>query len=87
VPVLLDRGRCGMLVQRGDADGLAEGCLRLLSHPEDRQRLSSAGKARVTARFSREAMHDGVRQMYDIAAEALERRARDNNSPFRVGIR
>lgn len=49
-------GETGLLVEAGDAAGLAEGVLRLLRDPALRQKMGAAGRARVEAQFSAQAM-------------------------------
>jgi glycosyltransferase involved in cell wall biosynthesis len=50
---LLDHGRAGVLIERGDRDGLRAALGELLADPERRQALGRAGRAHV------EAQHDG----------------------------
>jgi glycosyltransferase involved in cell wall biosynthesis len=47
VPQLLDRGRCGVLVEPGEAAALADALLTLGSDPERRRRLAAAGRSKV----------------------------------------
>lgn len=49
-------GETGFLVDAGDAPALAERVIRLLRDPVLRQRLGEAGRARVEAQFSAQAM-------------------------------
>jgi glycosyltransferase involved in cell wall biosynthesis len=49
-------GETGFLVDAGDAAALAERVLRLLRDPALRQRMGAAGRARVEAHFSAQAM-------------------------------
>jgi len=52
IPEIVEDGRSGVLVERGDAAGLAEALDRLLAAPEERRRLAEAGLRRVRERFS-----------------------------------
>jgi glycosyltransferase involved in cell wall biosynthesis len=49
-------GETGYLVDAGDAAGLAERVMQLLRDPALRQRMGAAGRARVEAHFSAQAM-------------------------------
>ena len=47
VSQLLDQGRCGVLVEAGDAAALADALLSLASDPDRRRQLVAAGRAKV----------------------------------------
>ncbi len=51
IPEILDGGRVGRLVPEEDAAALAETLLELLGSPEERARLSEAGRAHARAHF------------------------------------
>jgi glycosyltransferase involved in cell wall biosynthesis len=54
-PELVIPERTGLLFRTGDADGLADGVLRLLADPAWARDLGRAGRRRVIERFSTEA--------------------------------
>ena len=59
-------GDAVILVGPGDAGGLADAIIRLLSHPQDARRLGAAGLARV-ARFDRSTVLEGYLRVYEAA--------------------
>ena len=56
--------RTGLLVKSDDANALAQAVLALLSDPERRRVFGAEGRRRVEARFTVEAMMDGLLQSY-----------------------
>ncbi|MEW6268684.1 MAG: glycosyltransferase family 4 protein [Thermodesulfobacteriota bacterium] len=52
IPEVLGQGRCGVLVEAGDAAGLRAAVLALRDDPMRRARLADAGRAQVRARFT-----------------------------------
>ncbi len=52
VPEIVDDGRTGVLVERGDPGALSEAMLHILSDPERGRSLGLAGRRRVVERFS-----------------------------------
>ncbi len=63
IPELIEDGRTGRLVAAGDPDALAGALTELIADPELRDRLGSAGQARVRRDFSHEAgIHDLARR-------------------------
>jgi len=58
IPELIDHERTGLLVEPGDVAGLAAALDRLISDPDLRQTLASAGAARVRERFGFQATID-----------------------------
>jgi len=52
VPEVVADGETGILVEAGDADGLASALDRLLSDPEHARSLGAAGRSRALADFS-----------------------------------
>lgn len=58
-------GETGFLVDAGDAPALEERVLQLLRDPALRQRMGEAGRARVEAHFSAQAMADAFSQVVE----------------------
>lgn len=56
IPEVVDDPRTGLLVEPRDPRALAAAIVRLLQHPEERERLVDAGYARVRERFTVERM-------------------------------
>jgi len=61
---LVEEGTTGHLVPPDDPEGLAERAVRLLSLPDRGRSLGEAGRRRVFAEFSAEAMAGRVRDLY-----------------------
>jgi glycosyltransferase involved in cell wall biosynthesis len=55
IPELVEGGVSGFLVMPGDAKSLATRVLELLNHPDMRERVGAAGKAKVAREFNIEA--------------------------------
>ena len=64
VPDVIREGEDGFLVEPGDVDGLAERLARLAADPELRERLGTAGRARVIPRYSVERLVDDIDLLY-----------------------
>lgn len=62
--VLIDDGRTGFLVDRGDARAMADVLSRLRSDEGLRRRMGERARAEVTRRYSRERMLDGYEALY-----------------------
>ena len=69
LPELIDAGRTGVVVPRGDVDALAAAMDRLVLSASARRELADAGPPHA-ARFSVEAMADAVERSYRQAARA-----------------
>jgi len=52
LPELLQRGRGGILVPRGDAAGIARGVRQLLDDPEERRELGRRARANIVANYA-----------------------------------
>lgn len=61
---LIEDGRSGLLVEPGDAEGLATAIARLLGDPGLRRSLASAARERVERDFTKEAMGGRVAAIY-----------------------
>ncbi len=64
IPEVVGDGEEGLLIEPGDVPALTECLLRIDGDPELRRRLGAAGRARVTASFSLEAMAERVAGIY-----------------------
>jgi len=64
VPDVIREGEDGFLVEPGDVDALAERLARLAADPELRERLGTAGRARVIPRYSVERLVDDNDLLY-----------------------
>lgn len=80
LPEVVDGGRVGLLVERGDVEGLACAIARLLDDPQMAAAMAAEGRAWVRQRFSQEqAFADWVALGVEVAGER-ER----SNRPVRV---
>ncbi len=61
---LVDDGRTGLLVERGDAEGLAEAIAGLLSDADLRVAMGEAGRKRAGERYGWDAMVDRLESIY-----------------------
>jgi glycosyltransferase involved in cell wall biosynthesis len=52
LPEIVVDGETGLLVERGDVDGLAQALLELLRNPAKRSRMGAAGRSRVLEHFN-----------------------------------
>ncbi len=67
-------GETGYIVEKEDADQLAERIIRLLGDAELRQRMGQAGRRHVEKNFSRKRMTDETVRLYRAALEAGQQR-------------
>ena len=67
---VLEDGRCGILVAPGSPGDLAAAITRLLSSPEERNRLAAQFLAHVEAGYTAEAVIPRLRQVYDAVLAA-----------------
>ena len=67
IPELIEDGETGILVEPGDAEGLAESLLRLLRDPQLRVRIGEAGRRRVQENYSADSVLPRLQQVYDRA--------------------
>ena len=63
-PEIIEEGKTGLLVERGDADALAEAILHLLSDEQLRQSMGKAGRQRVIKYFSWEQSSENLLSLY-----------------------
>lgn len=61
---VLDRGRCGLLVQAGDDRAMAEALASLARDPGLRDRLGAAAREHVVDRYSQNKMYDAYERLY-----------------------
>jgi glycosyltransferase involved in cell wall biosynthesis len=73
VPEVVADGMTGILVDRGDGDGVLSAMRRLAIDATRREEMGAAARARFLAHFSLDRFHAGLRALYD---EALDRAAR-----------
>ena len=66
----LDDGVSGLMVQAGDARGLAVALNELLADPDRRRQMGAAGRATLQARFTRERHLAAITEAYAAAREA-----------------
>jgi glycosyltransferase involved in cell wall biosynthesis len=64
IPELIVDRHTGILVERGDATGLAEAILRLLENPAMARQMGNAGRRRAEEKFSWERIVDELRSCY-----------------------
>ncbi len=72
LPELVEHGKTGILVPRGDARALAKALLRLLRDAELADRLGAAGKARAERDYSAART---AQQVSDVYLDLVRRRA------------
>jgi glycosyltransferase involved in cell wall biosynthesis len=65
VPAMMDEGRAGILVERGDVAALASALRRLVEDPSERQRLGAEARRLVEERYSRRQMTGAVVRLYE----------------------
>ena len=65
MPEAVVHGESGLLIEPGDVPALAAALLRLLDDPKERARMGEAGRARVLADFSVDAMCAGNLAVYE----------------------
>ncbi|MDD5091438.1 MAG: glycosyltransferase, partial [Candidatus Wallbacteria bacterium] len=70
IPEIIENGKNGLLFPAGDVKALAECILRLVEHPEERSRFSSAARASVE-RFRSESLAPQLEKLY---LEVIENR-------------
>lgn len=62
---VVEDGLTGIVIERGDVDGLAGAMRRLASDPEMRRRMGHAGYTRLCEKFALEPMVDRIESIYD----------------------
>ena len=73
VPEAVADGETGLLVGRGDVEGLERSLSRLLQDPAARGRMGAAGRARFLERFTIDRMIDALERLYvSVATPATE---------------
>lgn len=65
IPEQIINGRTGILVEKANADQLAQGILTLVKNPETASQMGKNGRRLVEQRFSLDAMLDATEHLYD----------------------
>jgi glycosyltransferase involved in cell wall biosynthesis len=73
VPELIVEGETGLLVPRGDVDGLADALVRLIEDEGSAERMGAAGRRRLEANFTVSRMVDGY---LDVVSTVMSERNR-----------
>jgi glycosyltransferase involved in cell wall biosynthesis len=71
-PGLVDDGRSGLLVPRGNAPALAEAILRLIEAPAIAAEMGAQGRARALAEFSMDRMNERIDRFYCRALSTVQ---------------
>lgn len=66
-PEIVEDGKTGLLVERGDTAGLAVALERLLSRPDERKRMGESGRERVRQHFLWDQVVDRLERLYSAA--------------------
>ena len=64
IPEIIEDGKTGFLVERGDTDGLADAILRLLRDKHLMQSVGEAGRQRATEQFSWDRISEDLMSAY-----------------------
>jgi glycosyltransferase involved in cell wall biosynthesis len=65
IPSIIDHGEQGLLVDTGDATGMAAAVARLLADPDERRRLGEAARRRQQAEFRLERTVETLQGLYE----------------------
>ena len=71
VPEAVEHGVCGLLVEPGDSQALADAIIRLLSNSEEARRLGEGGRRRVETEFT---WHHSAEKLLTIVNQAIKAR-------------
>ncbi len=71
VPEAVEHGVCGLLVEPGDSQALADAIIRLLSNSEEARRLGECGRRRVETEFT---WHHSAEKLLTIVNQAMKAR-------------
>jgi len=74
VPEIVIEGETGVLAEAGDDAGLAEQVVQMASQPQQRTRMSHAGRQRALAQFSDTQMDNGYLSLYEEMLSAVATR-------------
>jgi hypothetical protein len=64
IPETVVDGQTGLLVESGNVDAIAASLRRMLTDEKLRQRMGTAGRARVLKHFTWQAVSEHIRQVY-----------------------
>jgi glycosyltransferase involved in cell wall biosynthesis len=81
IPELVEHGKTGFVVERGDARAIADRILKLVSDPALRERMGAAGREVARAKFDLQVNVDRVVRLYGITAPEPEQAACEGLSP------
>jgi len=73
VPEVVEHEVCGLLIQPGDADELAEAVLRLADSPDTRRELGQHARERAGTKFSPAAQADAALEIFDRVLSSRKR--------------
>ena len=66
IPEIVEDGRSGLLVERSDAQALADAILQLLSNPDQRDTMAQAAFERASTLFSWDRIAEDLLQKYEL---------------------
>lgn len=61
---VVDEGKTGLRVPRGDADRLADAVVLMIERPEERRRMGAAGREAVTVRYALDRLVSDIASLY-----------------------
>lgn len=67
IPETLDFGRCGILVDPGDTQQIAEGLIQLCQNEDQRRQMGEAGRERAEKMFSKQIVASRILSFYERA--------------------
>ena len=85
MPEVIEEGETGLMVSPGDPQELAEAVCRLLTHPEEAERMGEKAKARMTDRASMENVAIEQIEVYKRIIESAKGKANRNSSTWPRG--
>jgi glycosyltransferase involved in cell wall biosynthesis len=71
IPELVEDGKTGFVVERGDAAAIADGILKLVADPALRERMGTAAREAARAKFDLEQNVERIIELYGIASQEL----------------
>lgn len=80
IPELVEDGRTGFVVDRGDVQAIANRVLKLVADPEMRERFGRSGREVAEARFDLNRNVERVVELYDVEPASGEGAARETSA-------